>query len=552
MPISANDDPYLTLASWTARVGLPGGQVIREARPEEYPGAEDLLVAAFTTGCWVSPDYERGLRTLAHRAELFRIWVAVDADEHLLGLVLTPRIEFLEAAEFTFSLLAVGPRGRGLRLGSALVDHAVKLARSYGFAQIEIHSSPQMSQAHRLYYASGFVRRVERETIIASEWDERLLTFTLRVPDPLPEAQVLRVPRRPRPLGSRSFGARRPLSELPPAPAGRVDESGAFLPDASVAPVLQEARRWAARQGLGSVAAGVVARQIEADLWAGAHTVLFSPVEDASRAALQVFFARLDHLEARLASTGTFLGGDSPASADVLLARVLLAYDLGWRAAFPPASGAVADWPRLWNQARSVLHRLDLPQETLAALGLGDHDDSRTEPFGPLPPVFDLADVRAGWLSRPGALRRRRPARTPGVPATPWSGPLTPAPADVRARLQALAGEVEQASALDPEADRGSVEVVREDLLAPLVRLAEGADAPLQHALRRVFFARLAWLDQRVGAVGTLDRAPAAVTPVLRAFQTWLGDVLPPIDPVVADFSALAAWLSATGGCPVD
>ncbi|MCW5954498.1 MAG: GNAT family N-acetyltransferase, partial [Propionibacteriaceae bacterium] len=188
---TATVDP--TLPPWADHAQLPGDRLIRQARPEEYAAAEDLLVAAFTTGCWVAPDYEQGLRNLAERAGVFRIWVAVDAADRLLGIVLTPRVEYHRDDAFSFSILAVGPHGRGLGLGGLLVDHAVDLARAYGFTDLEIHSSPQMSAAHRLYYSKGFVRRLERETMFVSEYDERLLTFTYRITDPLPADEVQRI-----------------------------------------------------------------------------------------------------------------------------------------------------------------------------------------------------------------------------------------------------------------------------------------------------------------------------------------------------------------------
>lgn len=555
---TATVDPTLPL--WAERVELPDGRLIRQARPDEYPAAEDLLVAAFTTGCWVSPDYEHGLRNLPGRAETFRVWVAVDADDRLLGIVLTPRVEYLRGGSFSFSILAVGPHGRGLGLGSLLVDHAIKLARAYGFSEVEINSSPQMSAAHRLYYSKGFVRRLERETMFVSEYDERLLTFTYRITDPLPVDDVLRVAPQSPSGGRGSFHARRPLSSLPPAPPGLRDESGAFVPDPDDAPILVAAGELTDRlRRAGRLAAADpdderVVQQIEADLWAGAHTVLWSADGSAARTARQVFFARLDALEAQLARAGSFLAGDAPGAADVLLFRVLLAYDLGWRAAFPWASGGVADWPRLWNLARWVLQLVQLSTAERVTAGLvPDTDGTFVESFGVVPPVFGLPDLRQGWGKEPDGLRRRRPPRTVGVPGTPWDGPLPAAATGPRGRLAGLAAEVAQVASTAPTAEAALTGQVQDDLVSSLIRLASGADGATQQALRRLFFARLAWFDQRVaasGSVGTARPAPEALLPVLRAYREWLGELLPPIDPVLEDYPALASWLAVEGECP--
>ncbi|MDR2564841.1 MAG: GNAT family N-acetyltransferase [Bifidobacteriaceae bacterium] len=536
-PTSSYADTAGKLPGWAHHVRLPGGQVIREARPDEYTAAEDLLVAAFTTGCWVSEGYEQGLRRLGQRAEAWHIWVAVDAQDHLLGIVLTPKVEFWTPEHFTFSVLAVGPDGRGLGLGAALTNHAIALARAYGFQVIQINSSPQMSAAHRLYYAEGFVRRPERETAFVSPYDERLLTFTYHVPDPLPESQVIHVERRPGPSGGPPFWREPNKSLWPDHPAGAVDVSGAFVPAAPPADAVRRAERIITRlaaQGLlaeqttspateqpvASADGGPdepLIKQIVADLGVGALTALWSPEPEARTAAVRVFFARLDALNRRLAANGPFLGGERPGRADVYLFSLLLSYDLGWRAGFA-GFGAVADWPHVWHQARLVLGLAALTPEELEAAGLlPNAQGSYAEPFGPLPQPEGLGDVRAGWLEPPAELRRRRPPRDPSVPVLPYPGDwpgqdlqAARAALDTAAQKVALARQTTPQSATRPKNQAGNsgadlaegrsddlAGVLAVDLLGSLEELLSTAEPIATLAIWRLFWARVDWLNAR-------------------------------------------------------
>ncbi|MDR2453654.1 MAG: GNAT family N-acetyltransferase [Bifidobacteriaceae bacterium] len=531
-----------------AAVRLPGDLIIREARPEEYGAAEDVLVAAFTTGCWVSEDYERHLRTLAQRSAAWHIWVAAAADGGgPLAVVLTPRVEFWTRDHFTFSVLAVSPKARGLGLGAALTDHAIGLARAHGYRVTQINSSPQMSAAHRLYYAKGFVRRPERETAFVSEYDERLLTFTYHDPDPLPQAQVVRVQRRPGPDGGPPFLRAPDRSRWPARPAGSVDPSGAFIPAAAPPEALERAGRVAARLAERSALAppapdedpdeDQVIQQLHADLGVGAQTALWSPEREASEAAVRVFFARLDTLEQHLAAAGPFLAGGRPSRADVHLFSLLLAYDLGWRAGFA-AVGAVADWPRLWRQARSLLALADLSPAERRAAGLAPLADAvYAEPYGPPPPAAGLGDVRGEWLAAADALRRRRPARDPAVPVLPypsdWPGgrPAAEARALIESTRTQLRGLAPQAAAA------ALVEVIDADLLGSLERLI-GAGDDLAAALAgwRLYWARLDWFNARLKGRSHLagDRPTAADSALAATFQAY--------PPDLRDFPRLARW----------
>ncbi|MDR2381259.1 MAG: GNAT family N-acetyltransferase [Bifidobacteriaceae bacterium] len=578
------------LPEWARVRALPGGRTIREARPDEYAAAEDLLVAAFTTGCWVSEGYEQGLRRLAERAATWHIWVAVgrpaaprerlaaaanddaanaiDQPERLLGIVLTPRVEFWTRDHFTFSVLAVHPDGRGLSLGAALTDHAIDLARAHGFGVIQINSSPQMSGAHKLYYAKGFVRRPERETAFVSEYDERLLTFTYHIPDPLPPDQVIEIERRAAPAANTPPFWREPdRSTWPAPPVGITDQAGAFIPDTPPAEPLARAQRVIDRLAASNELAPPTADeaqlidQITADLATGALTALWSALPEAAQAAVRVFFARLDTLDRRLARTGPFLsGGQRPGRADSYLFSVLLAYDLTWRPGFT-AVGAVADWPHLWRQARLVLAAARLTPAERQAAGLDPLPDAApppvpsgrvvyAEPFGPLPPVVGLGDVRPLWSAEPASLRERRSARDPAVPVLPypadWPGP---SPSTAASKLDAAAAEVtrRQGASAEPKPailegrDRTAqqlIQVIAADLLGSLRFLIDASDQADRLATWRLIWARADWLNARLkGRRFLAGEHPSAADAALAAvFQAYRPDL--------RDFPRLERWLT--------
>ncbi|MDR0591784.1 MAG: GNAT family N-acetyltransferase, partial [Bifidobacteriaceae bacterium] len=383
---AATVDTRADLPPWAHRVELGAGRHIREARPEEYPAAEDVLVSAFTTGCWGSPGYLAGLRRLAERAVTFHVWLALDRDDQILGVVLTPRARYTPGPDFTFSVLSVAPAGRGLGLGGQLVDHAIGLARAYGFGRIKIHSSPQMSRAHALYYAKGFARRIDEETIFVSEFEERLLTFTYRVPDPLPAAQVVRVERQDPPGGLGPFARR---------PPGAEQRAAWPTPQAAAELAASRAAAVAARLDLASATSDWLTSQIAGDIGAGLREAVYSQSPDAADLALRLAYARLDLLEARLArQRSPYLSGERPAFADALLFSLLLSFDLGQRAALGPfGAAAAAYWPRLWNLVRLILAEAGLSQDELTAAGLAPRaDGTHVEPYGPLPINWALAD----------------------------------------------------------------------------------------------------------------------------------------------------------------
>ncbi|MDR2156525.1 MAG: hypothetical protein LBO81_01920, partial [Clostridiales Family XIII bacterium] len=416
---------------------------------------------------------------------------------------------------------------------------------------------------HRLYYAKGFVRRPERETFFASAYDERLLALSYRIPDPLPPGQVIRVERK-EPAFTLPFGPHTAVRIRPERPAGVPDGCGAFVIDRTIPDaVLTRAERVAqklsgcasapereGKDGIGSTA--VLRRQLLNDVWAGAYAALWSEDPDASTAAAQVFYARLDVLERRLAATGSFLAGSRPGEEDALLFSLLLAYDLNWRPGFGQSAPAVADWPHLWRFAKKLLVSARLSNGELCDAGLSPRPDgSFAEPYGPIPAIEGIGDPRTEWLQASDALRTRLPPRDPGVPNTPYSDDLPPAPPDDRQRVARLAERVSvferRLSGNDAEAD--AVGDVRTDLVASLQTLAEGARAADQIAVRRLFFARLGWFEARLAKTVFLNGDQAggadhALAEVLSEYAAGLDRILTPIDPVLDDFPGLAALYS--------
>jgi glutathione S-transferase len=257
-------------------------------------------------------------------------------------------------------------------------------------------------------------------------------------------------------------------------------------------------------------------------------------------------------------------GQPRPGRADIYLFSALLAYDLAWRPGFA-AVGAVADWPHLWRQARLTLAAARLTPAERQAAGLDPLPDAappapaavppvplgrveHAEPFGPLPPVVGLGDVRPLWSAEPASLRQRRPARDPAVPVLPypagWPGPspraaaraLDAAAAEVAGR-QGLSGQTEPATR--DRTVEGLVEVIAADLLGSLRFLIDASDRADQLAAWRLFWARVDWLNARLNGRRILagdhpsaaDAALAAVfrahRPDLRVFpqlERWLTD----------------------------
>ncbi|KFI83226.1 MULTISPECIES: GNAT family N-acetyltransferase [Bifidobacterium] len=156
---------------------LDDGYKLRLAQVSEYEEVGNALAAAFKVGCWITAQYEAGLHAIEQRAKTADVWVISDGSNRIVAAVLTPKPALYDEQYYTFNILGVAPWGRGHGFGSVLVSHSIELAGSYGYEGIELHSSPQMVHAHRLYYSFGFHRRIDWETMIVDS-GQRLLALT--------------------------------------------------------------------------------------------------------------------------------------------------------------------------------------------------------------------------------------------------------------------------------------------------------------------------------------------------------------------------------------
>lgn len=224
-PVDTQDSRHVPtdLLTWD----LGENRVLRLARSSEFDEVGRVLQAAFSTGCWVTPGYREHLAGIAARSATAHVWVVAD-DEGVLGAVLTPKPQYHRDRLFTFNILGVGGRGRGLSLGLRLVDHSVQLARAFGFPGLEIRSSPQMTAAHALYYRYGFVRRIDWETAVVDS-GQRLFAFTYRFPEPL-RGTVVPLEDPPTRWSFPNSPKEAAVALNPQLPAGSHDQVGDFRP----------------------------------------------------------------------------------------------------------------------------------------------------------------------------------------------------------------------------------------------------------------------------------------------------------------------------------
>jgi GNAT superfamily N-acetyltransferase len=157
---------------------------VRPVRVDECERAGQLVVAAYEAlpGDHLSPSYRLELADVARRAAQAEVLVAAD-DGPLLGCVTfvsgpsSPWAEMLANDESGVRMLAVDPVSQGRGVGQALLTACIEAATALGRDGLFLHTTPWMTQAHRLYLRSGFVRTPGRDwTPVA---DVRLLAFRL-------------------------------------------------------------------------------------------------------------------------------------------------------------------------------------------------------------------------------------------------------------------------------------------------------------------------------------------------------------------------------------
>jgi ribosomal protein S18 acetylase RimI-like enzyme len=156
---------------------------IRTARPDDYVAAGEVAVAAYRT---IDPDlgaYESRLRDVAARMTDATVLVAV-VDGRVVGTgtyVPGPESRLAESddpGDAGLRMLAVSPDAAGKGIGTAIVRHALELARRGGRRRLVLLTRPQMHAAHAVYRRLGFRRAPELD----ESWqDVTLLGFAYQL-----------------------------------------------------------------------------------------------------------------------------------------------------------------------------------------------------------------------------------------------------------------------------------------------------------------------------------------------------------------------------------
>ena len=149
--------------------------LIRPLRPEDHTVVGELTVAAYAgvEPATVGTSYHDELRDVGARSAGVDILVAVDdgaeagGDPHggrVLGAVTyvpgpdSPAAEFTEPDAAGIRMLAVAVDAQRRGVGEALTRACVERARAHGRRQVVLHSTDNMTAAHRLYLRLGFAR----------------------------------------------------------------------------------------------------------------------------------------------------------------------------------------------------------------------------------------------------------------------------------------------------------------------------------------------------------------------------------------------------------
>jgi GNAT superfamily N-acetyltransferase len=139
------------------------GIELRPARPDEEDAVlalvgADAMTRARVAGDWPAPVQRDGFRRIL-AAEEHELLVAVRGDDVVGVLQLSVLPEFARAGDRAqLETIHVAERARGTGVGSALVRHAIGLARERGCGLVQLTSSKSRERAgaHRFYAALGF------------------------------------------------------------------------------------------------------------------------------------------------------------------------------------------------------------------------------------------------------------------------------------------------------------------------------------------------------------------------------------------------------------
>jgi ribosomal protein S18 acetylase RimI-like enzyme len=161
----------MPLGRWRRWV-LMSDLIIRPARPDELDAVGELTVRAYVAAGYfqegVARPYRAHLGDARSRAEQAELWVAVDADSHLLGTVTvalpgTAYAEVSRPGELEFRMLAVDPEVGRRGVGGALIQAVLDSARERGIGRVVLCTQDSMVGVRRIYEKLGFRRLPERD-----------------------------------------------------------------------------------------------------------------------------------------------------------------------------------------------------------------------------------------------------------------------------------------------------------------------------------------------------------------------------------------------------
>ena len=134
---------------------------ITTAKISDIPALCELLAVLFSQEAEFAPDLEaqrRGLDQIVRNPEIGHILVARNDTEKILAMVsllytvstaLGARVALLED-------MIVSPGFRGCGVGSRLLEHAVRFARTHGCERITLLTDVDNESAQRFYKRHGF------------------------------------------------------------------------------------------------------------------------------------------------------------------------------------------------------------------------------------------------------------------------------------------------------------------------------------------------------------------------------------------------------------
>lgn len=163
----------------------PVGPEIRPVADDEVDEAGEVTLAAYRSlpGVVIGGAYAADLRDVAARTTGATVLVAVEGGRVLgcVTLVDDPASRWSESlveGEVGIRMLGVDPGARGRGVGTALLMACLERGRALGAVRAVLHSTPQMTDAHRIYQRAGFERAPARDVLLP---DFHLMAFTLHL-----------------------------------------------------------------------------------------------------------------------------------------------------------------------------------------------------------------------------------------------------------------------------------------------------------------------------------------------------------------------------------